>query len=134
MVSSTIEHVAITVTDMDKSIEFYTNKLGFSVINGPNPHPDNVRNVAFLMMDQVRLEIFSYKEKKESIAVQGIEGVGIHHKAFTVQNIEEYYQKLKKKGVIFTVKPRESWSGRKLAFIEDPDGILLQPIENPWLK
>ena len=30
MVSSTIEHVAITVSNINKSIEFYTNKIGFS--------------------------------------------------------------------------------------------------------
>lgn len=86
------------------------------------------------MMDQVRLEVYSYKEKKESPVPQGLKRVGVHHIAFTVQNIEEYIQRIRKKGVVIKVEPKESWSGRKLAFFEDPDGILLQPIENPWLK
>lgn len=41
---SSIHHVRLTVTDLQRSIDFYTNILGFSVaLDGPPPsdHPDH---------------------------------------------------------------------------------------------
>lgn len=70
-------------------------------------------------------EIFSLKEGEVT--------PGVNHIAFLVDDIEGTYEDLTKKGVRFTTKINQSWARRKLAFLADPDGIVLQLVENPWL-
>jgi len=49
-----------------------------------------------------------------------------------VENVDEEYQRLVKKGVEFTVKPHdEPWGGRQASF-RDPDGNLLEITEINW--
>ena len=63
----------------------------------------------------------------------GSEEVGIHHIAFTVDDVDKFCENLKREGVEITMEPKGSWAGRRIAFFTDPDGIILQPVQNPWL-
>ena len=90
-----MEHVAIMVLDMDESIEFYCDILGFSVrLRGSKPD----REMAFLYMkSQPNMEIELIQEKIET--AQYSETGIVNHLAFTVGNIDETIQFLKEKEI-----------------------------------
>jgi len=116
-----IEHVAITVSDIDKTVEFYTKKLGFTLLCPPIDHPlYKEKKLAFVTKGNTIFEIYGLKKGKAA--------PGIDHVAFVVDDIENTYEDLRKKGVRFTAKIKQS-SGRKFAVLADPDGIVLQLID-----
>jgi catechol 2,3-dioxygenase-like lactoylglutathione lyase family enzyme len=117
-----IEHVAITVSDIDRTVEFYTKKLGFALLCPPIDHPlYKEKKLAFVAKGKTIFEIYSLKK--------GRVAPSIDHVAFVVEDIEHTCEHLRKKGVRFTEKIKQS-SGRKFAVLTDPDGILLQLIDS----
>jgi predicted enzyme related to lactoylglutathione lyase len=101
-----VRSIAVVVTDPKKSIEFYTQKLGFELRNN-NEHwitvaPKGSRTLLHLCQS----------EKPEP----GNTGVWLH-----VDNLEKSYDELSKKGVKFTKAPKDEGWG-KYAMVSDPDG------------
>ena len=80
-----MEHVAIIVKDMDESIQFYRDVLGFTVrLRGSNPN----REMAFLYKEgQANMEIELIRDIVQD-TVYSDSGI-VNHLAFTVRNIEE---------------------------------------------
>jgi catechol 2,3-dioxygenase-like lactoylglutathione lyase family enzyme len=54
---------------------------------------------------------------------------GISHLAFTVADLESLCNHLQGEGVKFLLPPSQFRPDRKIAFIEDPDGIRIQLIQ-----
>jgi glyoxylase I family protein len=121
-----VDHVAITVKDLAKSIEFYKDKLGFSVIReGDTP----TQKMVFVGNDLAELELFEIKKgvAKEVPPLKADE-VGIKHIAFHVDNLEGMVEEMKKKGVKFTTEINKRGS-RSHIFFKDPDGTILQLLQ-----
>ncbi len=119
-------HVAITVKDMDRAIDFYTKKLGFSVIRkGINP----TKNVVIIGNGLTQLELLALKKvnAKETPPLKDDE-IGIKHIAFHVDDLEGAIEGLKKRGVEFTSEIRKMGKISHI-FFSDPDGTLLQLIQ-----
>ena len=121
-----VDHVAITVKDLTQSIEFYTGKLGFSVLR-KSESPS--QKMVFVGNDLCELELFEIKNgvAKDVPPLKGDE-VGIKHIAFHVDDIEGVVEEMKKKGVTFTTEIRRSGS-RASIFFKDPNGTLLQLLQ-----
>jgi len=128
---SLIEHIAITVADMDTTIEFY-KKLGFELRRPPHDRPTGGGQVAHMKKGQSEFEIFCPPREGET--------VGVDHIGFTVENLDKAYEELSKQGFQFTRgkggrpdKPRSGGPGeggpRRVVFLTDPDGIVLQLVE-----
>ena len=58
-----INHIAISVSDIDKSVEFY-KKFGFKEFKSWNAEDNSIR-IRMLKLNNVVLEMFCYKEYKE---------------------------------------------------------------------
>jgi catechol 2,3-dioxygenase-like lactoylglutathione lyase family enzyme len=129
---SLIEHIGITVADMDRTIEFY-KKLGFELRGGP-PHdrPTGGGQVAHMRKGQTEFEFFCPPREGET--------VGLDHIGFTVEHLDDVYEDLSKQGFQFTRgrggrpdKPRSGGPGaggpRRVVFLTDPDGVVLQLVE-----
>jgi glyoxylase I family protein len=119
-----VGHVAITVRDLQETIEFYT-KLGFQ-LTSRNETP--TQTVVFLVAGKARLEVFAPKKTKSPIEL-GPEDLGIKHIAFEVDDIQKSYEEAKAKGVVFTETRMRTDGSVGTVFFKDPSGIILQFIQ-----
>ncbi len=113
-----IGFVRVFVTDLKKSLDFYTNTLGMEL-----DFTDEQNWAQFKSGEDVSLGI----EKTDADHVE--EGsrlvgrfVGV---TLMVEDIEQTYEKLISKGVQFTGKPEKQPFGGTLAHFKDLDGNIL---------
>ena len=121
-----MEHVAIIVKDMDESIQFYRDVLGFTVrLRGSNPN----REMAFLYKEgQANMEIELIRDIVQD-TVYSDSGI-VNHLAFTVRNIEEAIQYYQEKGIEFTsAEPKTTLEGGRMILFYGPNRELLQLVE-----
>lgn len=126
----TIHHVAIIVSDYDLSRDFYVNKLGFEIIR-ENHCPERHDYKLDLRCGDIELEIFgnktsdlAYVEPQKRLSYP--EACGLRHLAFKVANIEEVVESLEQKGISCQPIRKDSFTGEKMTFFADPDGLPLE--------
>lgn len=121
-----VDHIAITVKDLDRSVEFYTKKLGFSVLREAETPS---LKIMFVGNELAQLELFEVKEgpAKEGPPLKDDE-IGIKHICFHVEDLGKVVEEMKQKGVEFTSEIRKSGE-RSHIFFKDPDGIVLQLLQ-----
>lgn len=118
-----IHHVAIIVSDYQKSREFYVEKLGLKVIR-ENYRPDKDDWKLDLELEGAELEIFSGKNHPERPSYP--EACGLRHLAFRVENIEQEVEELGRKGIVTEPIRLDEFTGKKMTFFQDPDGLPLE--------
>jgi lactoylglutathione lyase len=125
-------HTMIRVTNLETSLRFYCEGLGFKVISR-NDYPDGKFTLVFLCAPgddptrkspQIELthnwETSSYER-----------GNAYGHTAYAVDSIEKVRERLKKHGYDLSWGPGDSPSGKtKIAFIDDPDGYEIELIQH----
>lgn len=121
-----IEHVAIMVTDMDKSIDFYKKLFGFEVRQrGQNKK----REMTFLFHPNepgFEIELMRDLAPSETYHEKGL----VNHLAFTVDNMEEACQFLKENSVEpHSETPNIAIDGAKTMFFSGPNNELLQFVQ-----
>ena len=124
-----LDHIAITVQDMDRAVDFYRDVLGFEVL-GQLMLNDDTLKLVFLQAGSARLELFAYTEEgRRNDASDRNEDLGFKHLAFHVNDVDAVATRLHEHGVDFTVEPTDAAGGVRLAFFRDPDGNLLEIID-----
>ncbi len=118
-----IDHVEIVPSDFERSIEFYTETLGFSVRERLTIDRPPLRAIVFLKLGDTVLELLDI----EGVAAPVGEGprVGYRMMALEVESMDEALAYLSGKGIEPSTAPFPSGSGFR-AEIQDPDGL---PIE-----
>ncbi|RAO99716.1 hypothetical protein PW5551_01390 [Petrotoga sp. 9PW.55.5.1] len=122
------DHLAITVSDLERSIKFYRDILGFKVLGKLVQDNGNFIIVYIDMGDKV-LELFYFTEKGENTFSLKEKDIGIKHFAFKVESVDKTFNYLKEKGIEFTMEPTNAEGGVRIAFFKDPDDILIEIIE-----
>ena len=120
-------HTSIFVNDMDESIEFYTKKLGLTLLGGPNHYPGNA-DMAFVGKNwDAYVELVFDLEEHEPYAL----GNRVEHLAMDVDGeLPDVIEKLRAQGVKIVKEPKKSPGGdRWIAFVEDPNGIPIELLE-----
>lgn len=142
-----IEHVGIIVGDMDRSIDFYCNTLGFELIqkvdlcSGETVEKGVGINGAQIMLAHLKLgstqtiiELLHYinPRSKPMPADAKSNDIGVGHVAFNVDDPDAYYERLKSKGVVF-ISPgvMDSSTGERFCYFFGPDGVVLEFIKPP---
>ncbi|TLP49243.1 MULTISPECIES: VOC family protein [Cohaesibacter] len=126
-------HTMVRVADVEKSLDFYCNKLGLKEVRR-NDYESGRFTLIFLSTDgeyENCLELTHNWDPEEYD-----EGRNFGHLAYSVPNIYETCQKLMDAGVTINRPPRDG----RMAFIRSPDNIsieLLQegdslPPQEPW--
>lgn len=127
-----IDHVAISVTDMERSIEFY-KKFGFEKFNSWEAEDGSIK-ITMLKLNNTLLEIFCYKEYKElpdtaKTTATDLPILGTKHFALCVDDIQKAKEFVTQNNICQDINIRTGRLGRQYFFINDPDGILLEIIE-----
>jgi lactoylglutathione lyase len=116
---------------MERSIDFYTRLMGLE-LQTRRKITENDAEIAFLQDPQkkgARLELTNYRKQKNFIQAE-YENRLFDHIAFDIQNMDKTISLLKQNNVTITDAPfRLGAKGPLIAFIEDPDGILIELIE-----
>ncbi len=124
-------HTSIRTSDIDQSIDFYTRFLGLKLLRR-REIPQNNAEIAFLQDPEgkgSRLELTYYRNQKKFIQAEYDDRL-FDHLAFQIKNMEETVSMMRREKVTITDEPyRLSPTGGLIAFIEDPDGILIELIE-----
>ncbi len=120
---------------MNESIEFYTDKLGLKLLDGPHHYPGNA-DMAFVGNDWG-----AYIELVYDLEAHPPHELGSRYEHLAIEadgGLDEYVAALKRKGVRVLKDVYKSPSGtRAIAFVEDPNGIpveLLEPRKKPNLS
>lgn len=112
----------IYTTDIESSMKFYTEILGFE-INEYFPNNKDPTWVAIQIGNQ-RLAIGkTFKDINHKYHSRGIVGSGVHF-YIIVDNVDEIYEKLKSKAEIFDEIANTSWGSREFA-IKDVNGYII---------
>ena len=123
MIINTIHHVAIIVSDYGKSREFYVDKLGFEVIR-ENYRQERGDYKLDLRLGECELEIFGMPNPPKR--VNRPEACGLRHLAFYVTDIEQTIRELNKQGIQTEEVRIDEFTGKKMTFFFDPDGLPLE--------
>ena len=118
-----IHHVAIIVSDYEKSREFYVDKLGFEVVR-ENYRKERGDYKLDLKMGDSELEIFGGKSAPARLTRP--EACGLRHLAFRVDKIEEVVEELRKLGIECEPLRTDEFTNKKMTFFSDPDGLPLE--------
>ena len=121
---SSIHHIAIIVSDIEKAREFYVQKLGFEVIRENYRAERGDWKLDLRVDEHTELEIFA--EKNPPQRVNCPEACGLRHLAFRVESVEETVKELKSLGIECEPVRFDTYTKDKMTFFHDPDGL---PIE-----
>lgn len=124
-------HTSIRTSNMGRSIDFYTRLLGLTLLRR-REIPQNNAEIAFLRDPQAKgatLELTFYRDQK-MFNQPDYENRVFDHLAFEIKNMSQTIKKMRKEKVTITDEPfKLSSTGSFIAFVEDPDGTLIELIE-----
>ena len=124
-------HVSIRTSNMERSIDFYTRLLGLKVLSRREIKQTNAE-IVFLKDPKgegCTLELTLYRNQKRFTQPEYEERL-FDHLAFEVADMEKTVAVLRKEKVTITDEPFKLEPNEPvIAFIEDPDGTLIELIE-----
>ncbi len=141
MINYGMRHTGIVVSDIDRSIGFYGDLLGFKILKDNvefGEHIDVflgmgntvVRTVKMVLDTGDMVELLSYETNKRQGQTERINQVGCTHIAVTVDDLDYTYKNFLEQGVEFINPPFFSPDGLvKVAFCRDPDGFFIELVE-----
>ncbi|MDO5041612.1 MAG: VOC family protein [Peptoniphilus sp.] len=117
-------HTCIRVADLDASIKFYKEALGYEVTRTKD-FPDDKFTLVYLALpgDKSELELtYNYDEGPYDL------GNGFGHLALLTPHLKEMHEKLKKEGYEVTDLMGLEPGIERFFFIKDPDGYEVEII------
>ena len=144
-----IAHIGITVTDLNRSINFYENILGLKFqgeITMKGKEGDllfNKKNcearIAYLNSTENSIsppvELIQFINEDIKIDKAELDKTSISEICFQVEDIDKIYKRLLDKGVQFLSEPQDfdfskfGFGKSRAVYFRDPDGIILELIE-----
>jgi predicted enzyme related to lactoylglutathione lyase len=124
-----IKLASLLVKDQGKALQFYTEILGFvKKTDIPMGEHKWLTVVSKEEQDGVELVLEPMAFQPAQVYQKALFEAGIPATAFHVDNVEEEYQRLIKKGVVFSMKPTPM-GAIKLAVFDDTCGNNIQMVQ-----
>lgn len=124
-----INHVAVVVEDMEKSLAFWRDALGIE-LHELRDVPAEKSQVAFLPLAGAEVELVMPTTDDSGIAKYlAKRGPGMHHLCLEVDDIAAMMAQLKSKNIrLINEEPRAAADGKKYAFVhpESTGGVLVE--------
>lgn len=142
-----LDHIAVTVSDLDRSLAFYRDMLGMKeverhhldgeTISKMAAKPDVVLDVVRLCAPespQVLLDLQQYQSPKGKVSEAKLGDIAHSHFCFGVPDVWGAYGELKAQGVEFISEPvtfhLESGT-LHVVWMKDPDGFIIELVTSP---
>jgi glyoxylase I family protein len=129
-----LDHVGLSVGDLDAAAEFYSRAFGFARQLGFELAPHPIRGLMMRHESGMRLELF--EREGSAPGVQGASPIealavrGYGHFAFAAPDIEEVFARALDAGARAVLEPAPSPEpGVRFAFLADPEGNLVELVE-----
>ena len=119
-----IHHVAIIVSDYEKSKHFYSVILGLKIVAEHFRKERNSYKLDLAVNDVYQIELFSFPSPPLRLSFP--EATGLRHLAFSVENIEKVIKRLNEFNIPAEAIRIDEFTGKRFTFFSDPDGL---PIE-----
>ena len=116
---NSVHHIAIIVSDIEKAREFYIKKLGFEAIRENYRKERDDWKLDLRVDEHTELEIFA--EKNPPKRVNRPEACGLR-----VTSVEETVKELDEIGIECEPIRTDTYTGEKMTFFFDPDGLPLE--------
>lgn len=142
-----VDHTSYTVSNLERSLEFYTGLLGLELLwqrEIDNPYfceilgfPGCSVRAAHLRIpgSQHKVELFEYVQPLGQKADVRTQNVGSSHLSLVVEDLHSAYAELKARGVEFRSPPVEITAGVNrggwAVYLLDPDGITVELFQKP---
>jgi catechol 2,3-dioxygenase-like lactoylglutathione lyase family enzyme len=137
-----VDHIGITVTDLERSIGFYTSILECSIVMRQEKEGGYLAAIvgypdAHVLMTHLqppgggpRIELFQYLVPESEVRDLEPLNVGNAHICFVVEDLAALYERLVEKGISTISPPVEVDTGVNTGgwslYLYDPDGITLE--------
>ncbi len=124
-----IEHIGIAVKDLEKANKLFTSLLGKKNYKSEIVNSEGVKT-SFFKMGKSKIELLA-ATTSDSVITKFIKnkGEGIHHIAFSVDDIETEIKRLKKQGfIVLNSKPKKGADNKLVAFLhpKNTHGVLIE--------
>ncbi|SMQ61350.1 glyoxylase I family protein [Devosia lucknowensis] len=123
------EHVGITVGDMDRAIGFYCGLLGLRLAMRTSSAGGEL---AFLDAGGGMLEVAAPVPAAGRFRDVPMSEAGMRHLTFAFDDVDGMIETLEAEGIEIVERPRKAYNTemvRRVAFVRDPDGILVELVE-----
>jgi len=135
---TTAHHYGLTVTDLDRAVEFYRDVLGLDVLAefsvGGDAFATGVgvegasADFAHLDADGLRLELVSYEPDGDERPDPELNQSGATHLGLSVDDVDAVYEELPD-DVETLSEPQTTESGTRILFVVDPEGNLIEILD-----
>jgi len=126
----TYEHVAITVADMQKALDFYVGVLGFPLLGELDFQDERGFRIAYLQFGNAFLELFAFDAPTIPYTWNPDETVlGLKHIGLLVDDVDAVLAQLNAHNVRVIYPPNDAHGGVRTCFFADPDGNALELID-----
>ena len=128
--------VCLGVKDMEKSIQFYRDGLGFKT-----DEKDNNPKVIFFNTSGTKLELFPVELLAQDInknsppkKTNGFSGITLAYNAKSKKEVVEVIEQARKAGATIEKEPQEVFWGGYHGYFSDPDGYYWEVAWGPNFK
>ena len=122
-----IHHVAIICSDYARSKQFYSEVLGFAVIQETYRATRESYKLDLRVNATTQIELFSFPQSPARSSQP--EACGLRHLAFGVTDLEGAIAELVAKGIQVEPVRVDELTGKRFTFFPDPDGLPLELYE-----
>ena len=122
-----VHHVAVICSDYGRSLRFYTEVLGFTVIAEHYRAERDSYKTDLALGEEFVIELFSFPSPPPRPTRP--EAAGLRHLAFGVRDIEKEAARLESSGIVHEPIRTDPFTGKKFLFFFDPDDLPLELYE-----
>jgi glyoxylase I family protein len=127
MKTAGIHHIAIICSDYDRSKHFYTQLLGFPIIQETYRAQRNSYKLDLQVSENAQIELFSFSNPPKRPSTP--EACGLRHLAFVVEDLDQAVADLMTKGIEVEPVRIDELTNKRFTFFKDPDDLPLEIYE-----
>jgi diaminopimelate decarboxylase len=140
-----VDHVAFTVADLDRSVEFYRDVVGLTVRDRGRIEPELIERMTGIPGAEVEfadvlagshvLELLEYRTPRPRPSTGSGQRIGGVHVGLRVDDARAVHARLVAAGIqplsapVLLPDDGTDWSGALVFYVRDPDGVMLEVVE-----